>query len=312
MNSQTLPLQPTQSAGPRPQPNVTWDAAGFTHAGQRRQANEDSFLVATFQRALSVLDSSDLGEHPAFAAERTRGTLLMVADGMGGHGGGDIASQAAIRAVTDYLVHVLPCASAMSATLSSDARTSLHGVRAKLASALLIGDEAIRVEANAGKGQVQMGTTLTLAVITGLVLYVAHVGDSRCYLLRNGTLQQLTSDHTVANQIASLGGNVSDAAQLNHILWNCLGGGEGTFPQPEVLKQELEPGDAVFLCTDGLTNELDNQDIVAHLMRPGSSHELCAELVARANEHGGQDNITAVFAKPWVPKRGVQRRADRG
>jgi len=268
--------------------------------------------VATFQRALSVIDSSALGEHPAFTAERTRGTLLMVADGMGGHGGGDIASQAAVRAVTDYLVHVLPCASAMSATLSSDARSSLHGVRAKLASALLIGDEAIRTQANAGSGQAQMGTTLTLAVITGLVLYVAHVGDSRCYLVRNGALQQLTSDHTVANQIASLGGNVSDAAQLNHILWNCLGGGEGTFPQPEVLKHELEPGDSVFLCTDGLTNELDSATIASFLARPGSSHDICGELVRGANEHGGQDNITAVLAKPWVTARGRHRHVKRG
>ncbi|HEY6725755.1 MAG TPA: protein phosphatase 2C domain-containing protein [Polyangiaceae bacterium] len=312
MNSQTLPLQPPQSAGPRPDPHTTWDAGGYTHTGQRRQANEDSFLVATFQRALNVIDSSHLGEHPEFTAERTRGTLLMVADGMGGHGGGDVASRAAVRAVTDYLVHVLPCASAMSATLSSDARTSLHGVRAKLASALLIGDEAIRTQANAGSGEAQMGTTLTLAVITGPMLYVAHVGDSRCYLLRGGALHQLTSDHTVANQIASLGGNVSDAAQLNHILWNCLGGGEGTFPQPEVLKHELEPGDAVFLCTDGLTNELDDETILALLTRSGSSRDICAGLVGRANEHGGQDNITAVLAKPGVAARGRQRRVRPG
>lgn len=299
MNSQTLPYTPTKSSESRAQASVTWDAGGYTDVGQRRQANEDSFLVATFQRALSVVDSSALGENPAFTAERTRGTLLMVADGMGGHGGGDVASQEAVRAVTDYLVHVLPCASAMSATLSSDARTSLHGVRAKLASALLIGDEAIRKQADAGSGEAQMGTTLTLAVMTGLVLYVAHVGDSRCYVLRNGALQQLTSDHTVANQITQLGGNVGDAAQLNHILWNCLGGGEGTFPQPEVRRHDLEPGDSIFLCTDGLTNELDNDTIVAHLTGPGSSHEICAELVKLANERGGRDNITAVLAKPW-------------
>ena len=295
MNSQTLPLQPSKSPGPRVQPNVTWEAGGYTHAGQRRQVNEDSFLVATFQRMLNVIDSSDLGD--PLASERTRGTLLMVADGLGGHGAGDVASQSAVRAVTDYLVHVLPCASAMSAALSPDARTSLHGVRAKLASALLMGDEAIRTEASSGVGEAQMGTTLTLAVLTDLVLYVAHVGDSRCYVQRNGTLHQLTNDHTVANQIARLGGKVTEAAQLNHILWNCLGGGEGTFPQPEVLKHDLEPGDLVLLCTDGLTNELDGSEIASVLSRSGSSHDICAELVRLANEHGGQDNITAVLAK---------------
>jgi len=305
MNSQTLPLQTSESPGPRAQPNVRWEAGGYTHAGQRRHANEDSFLVATFQRMLNVIDSSDLGA--PLDPERTRGTLLMVADGMGGHGGGDVASQAAVRAVTDYLVHVLPCASAMSATLSADARTSMHGVRSKLASALLIGDEAIRTQASAGSGEAHMGTTLTLAVLTGLVLYVAHVGDSRCYLFRKGSLQQLTSDHTVANQIARLGGNVSEAAQLNHILWNCLGGGEGSFPQPEVLKHELEPGDSVLLCTDGLTNELDPEVIASQLARPGSCRDICSALVGLANQRGGHDNITAVLARPSVtPQRAVR------
>jgi len=307
MNSQTLPLAAFKSDGSREHVSVRWDAAGYTDGGQRRQINEDSFLVATFQRALGVIDSSDLGESPAFTSERTRGTLLMVADGMGGHGGGDVASQAAVRAVTDYLVHVLPCASAMSATLSADARTSMHGVRSKLASALLIGDEAIRTQASAGSGEAHMGTTLTLAVLTGLVLYVAHVGDSRCYLFRKGSLQQLTSDHTVANQIARLGGNVSEAAQLNHILWNCLGGGEGSFPQPEVLKHELEPGDSVLLCTDGLTNELDPEVIASQLARPGSCRDICSALVGLANQRGGHDNITAVLARPSVtPQRAVR------
>src|SRR6187549_3288415 len=246
MNSHTQPAQPQRGAEPVRESNMIWEAGGCTHTGQRRHVNEDSFLVATFQRAMNVIESSQLGAIPAFTSERTLGTLLMVADGMGGHGGGDVASQSAVRAVADYLIHVLPCASAMSAALSADSRNSLHGVRAKLASALLIGDEAIRSEASTGSGEARMGTTLTLAVMTGLVLYVAHVGDSRCYLFRNGTLRQLTSDHTVANQIAQMGGNVNEAAQLNHILWNCLGGGDGTFPQPEVLKHELAPGDSVL------------------------------------------------------------------
>ena len=306
MNSQTQPIQPQRGAEPLRESSVVWEAGGYTHTGQRRQVNEDSFLVATFQRAMNVIESSQLGAVPAFTSERTLGTLLMVADGMGGHGGGDIASQSAIKAVADYLIHVLPCASAMSAALSTDVRTSLHGVRAKLASALLAGDEAIRTEASAGAGEARMGTTLTLAVVTGLVLYVAHVGDSRCYLFRNGALQQLTSDHTVANQIAQMGGNVSEAAQLNNILWNCLGGGDGTFPQPEVLRHALEPGDSVLLCSDGLTNELDEAAIVGQLTSPGSSHEVSAALVDLANRHGGQDNITAVVARASAPPRNGQ------
>lgn len=275
----------------------SWDVGGYSHQGRQRQLNEDTFLIASFQRSMHVIDSNHQRGQPALASQSTEGTVLMVADGMGGHGDGDKASQAAVRVIADYLIHVLPCASAMSRTLAND-RASLHGVRSKLASALLAGDEAIRSAAEEGGASEQMGTTLTLAVITGPVLYVAHVGDSRCYLYRNSTMYQLTRDHTVANQIASMGGRIGEAAQLSHILWNCLGGGEGSFPQPDVSKHELEPGDMVFLCSDGLTNELEDSQIASTLATPEASRMTCQRLIEEANRLGGRDNITAVLAKP--------------
>lgn len=274
-----------------------WDVGGYSHQGKQRKVNEDTYLVASFQRSMHVVDSNHPDGKSAMIPEPAAGAVLMVADGMGGHGGGDKASQAAVRVISDYLIHVLPCASAMSATLG-DGRTSLHGVRSKLASALLAGDEAIRSAAAEEETVRQMGTTLTLAVITGPLLYVAHVGDSRCYLFRRATLHQLTRDHTVANQVAELGGNVSEAAQLNHILWNCLGGGEGSFPQPEVTKHELRAGDVVLLCSDGLTGELDDSTIAALLAKDEDSRSTCRMLVDEANRRGGRDNITAVVAKP--------------
>jgi protein phosphatase len=303
MLSQTLPLGGAQKgppAGKSPAETLT-DAAGISDVGQRRSANEDTYLVAAFQQSMSVLDSSAEGKHTGWSSGQVVGTVLMVADGMGGHGGGDIASQSAVDAIANYLVNVVPCATSLLESLPDGARSSLHDLRGKLSSALLVGDEAIRERSQTSSAH-NMGTTLTLAFVTWPALYVAHVGDSRCYLVRDGQLIQLTNDHTVANQIAKLHGtNVDESTQLNHILWNCLGGGDEARPTPEVLKVQLLPRDAVFLCTDGLTNELTEAQIAEELNRSGTSKEICRRLVDLANSAGGKDNITAVLLQPTSP-----------
>jgi protein phosphatase len=221
----------------------------------------------------------------------------MVADGMGGQGGGDVASQAAVDAIANYLVNVLPSAASMLETLPEDARASLHGLRGNLSQALMAGDEAIRATTNVAAPA--MGTTLTMAFLAPPSLYVAHVGDSRCYVFREGRLKLLTNDHTLANKIAQISGQrPEESARLNHILWNCLGGGDEARPSPEVLRLELLPTDSVLLCTDGLTNELEEPEIIAELSQPGSSKAACERLIQAANQRGGQDNITAVLARP--------------
>jgi protein phosphatase len=225
----------------------------------------------------------------------------MVADGMGGHGGGDIASQSAVDAIANYLVHVLPCAETMLASLPSDERSSLHGVRCKLSSALLAADEAIRLKSETVATS-DMGTTLTMAFVLDASLYVAHVGDSRCYRYRGGQLEQLTNDHTMANQLAQMGDPfVEEAQQLNHILWNCLGGGEDVRPCPEVFKTDLLLGDGILLCTDGLTNELSEAEIGRELAAQKTSKEICESLIQAANLRGAEDNVTAVLAKLQAP-----------
>ena len=278
-------------------PAMQLDAAGASHVGQRRSANEDTYLIASLHRSMHVVDGTEHMRPGAWSSGPGYGTLLMVADGMGGHGGGDIASRSAVDAIANYLVNVLPCATSMVESLPDDTRSSLHGLRGKLSSALLVGDEAIRIRSRSSTAH-DMGTTLTMAFVAWPSLYVAHVGDSRCYLFREGRLTQLTNDHTVANQIAKMGGdNTSESSQLNHILWNCLGGGDDSRPTPEVLKISLSAGDAVFLCTDGLTNELQEAEIARELSSPATSKEICQRLIDLANQHGGEDNITAVLAK---------------
>lgn len=277
---------------------VGGDTGGFSHVGLQRTANEDTYLIATFQRSIRIVDGTAQPKHPGWSTNETFGTLLMVADGMGGHGGGDIASQSAVDAIANYLMHVVPWASSMLESLPTDARTSIHGLRSKLSSAVLAADDAIRAQSETS-GAPRMGTTLTLAFVARPALYVAHVGDSRCYLLRDGKLLQLTNDHTLASQVERMGGPaLSESAQLHHILWNCLGGGSDSRPVPDLVKVQLQPSDAVFLCTDGLTNELREEQIAAELQRPGPSKDVCERLVRLANEHGGRDNSTAVLLRP--------------
>jgi protein phosphatase len=141
-----------------------------------------------------------------------------------------------------------------------------------------------------------MGTTLTMAFIAWPVLYVAHVGDSRCYLFRSGTLSRLTTDHTVAQQMLDEGIRTADPeSQWHHVLWNSLGGSE-QIPKPEIAKLELAPGDTVLLCSDGLTKHIGDDEIAATLGAHQTSAALCARLIERANAEGGTDNVTVVIA----------------
>jgi protein phosphatase len=145
-----------------------------------------------------------------------------------------------------------------------------------------------------------MGTTLTVAYVSDNVLYVAHAGDSRCYLYRGGKLERLTRDHTFVETLVSQG--VLDPEQAAHhnmrnVLTNAVGG-NSTGVEPEVHKHLIAPGDLVLLCSDGLSEMLSDQDIAGQLAVPGATPEAsCRALVDAANARGGTDNITVVLAR---------------
>lgn len=142
-----------------------------------------------------------------------------------------------------------------------------------------------------------MGTTLTMALIMWPALYVAHVGDTRCYLYRGGKLARLTTDHTVAEQMARASAMpVDPRSHLNHVLWNALGASADA-PQPEIRRHGLAPSDLILLCSDGLTKHVGDEQIAQCLSTPASAQERCAMLVARANAQGGTDNITVLLAE---------------
>ncbi len=144
-----------------------------------------------------------------------------------------------------------------------------------------------------------MGTTLTMALVSGRMLFVVHAGDSRCYLFRAGRLRQLTTDHNWAAELARRGAIKAEEVrghQWRHVVFNILGGGEAGV-QVDMRKDDLEPGDVLLLCSDGLTDMLDDDRIAAILEAEGEPESACKRLVDEANEAGGRDNITAIVAR---------------
>ncbi len=271
---------------------VRIDAAGATDVGRARPVNEDAFLIATLQRTIVVRDASPAAS--GWFSGQPAGTLLVVADGMGGQGGGDVASRVGVDTVVTYLLNCMPWKTPPASAGAQ--RHSLPGIREGLSSALVAGDETVKSE-GARAGVPHMGTTLTMAFVLWPVMYVAHVGDTRCYLLRAGKLQRLTTDHTVAQQMEEVSKQPLDAgSHLHHVLWNCLGGSD-ELPRPEVSRVELALGDKLLLCSDGLTKQLDDARIASVLSGGGACAALATRLVELANQAGGGDNITAVVAE---------------
>lgn len=290
------PIQTAPNSGQRlaPHPGRV-EAAGLTDVGRARTRNEDAFLIATLQRSMIVHDASPPAAHGWVPGE-TAGTLLVIADGMGGQGSGDLASQVAVNTIVGYLLNVMPWAAARSSLVAGrDSAPSLWGVREQLSTALVTGDSTVKA-VGAQSGSPRMGTTLTMALLQWPMLYVAHVGDTRGYLWRRQQLRQLTTDHTLAQQIAEKDPNfLAEDSALHNMLWNSLGGSEEV-ARPQLTKLALEQGDLVLLCSDGLTKHVNDAGIAEVLASPTPLGARCAELVARANAAGGTDNITAVLA----------------
>ncbi len=232
---------------------TTLDAAGVTHPGQVRAQNQDTYFV-----------SDD---------------LVLIADGMGGYAGGEVAAAIAAEVVeTSFAGHATP-AGLETAVLDANRRIFERGVE---------------------PGLEGMGTTLVAAgmVLSGgrTMLLVANVGDSRGYLLRDGALRQLTEDHSVAAELVRMGRiDEGEGAEHpgRHVLTKVLGVDRDV--EPDLLEFEPFEGDRLLLCSDGLSNELDDHEI-SSLLSVGTPTDAARALVAAANAHGGLDNITAVVA----------------
>ncbi len=271
-------------------------SAGHTDVGKSRRRNEDQFLVADLSKSMTIHSSTLPIEEETELYGGLKGQLLLVADGMGGQAGGDIASKIGVGTIAKYVLNTMPWFFSLDHEHDDDQR-------AELLAAMLECEEAVESEARLHPELAGMGTTLTIAYIVWPRLYVVHIGDSRCYLLRSGELTQLTHDHTAAQALVDQGSITAEQATrspLNHVLLHSIGQGPSSF-RPEVSRTELEPGDKVLVCTDGLTSELDDDEIAAILSSTESAEQASRSLVDAANDAGGADNITAVVSVCYPP-----------
>jgi PPM family protein phosphatase len=283
------PLEKTEPLA-APALTVVVHAFGLTDPGRVRPSNEDHFLVAELSRTLRVRQTS-LSQATTHRS-RSRGHVLLVADGMGGHAAGEVASALTVETVEEFVVELLRRFSNLQADDES-------GVLADLREAVRQADARIFEETQQHPEFAGMGTTLTLAFVSGRRLFVFHAGDSRCYLCRGGRLGRLTEDHTVTADLVRSGAITPEEARHHpsrHVVTNILGGAH-VGVHVDVRRIELQDGDAVLLCSDGLTDMLDDARITAVLTAELEPEAACARLVTEANEAGGRDNVTAVVAR---------------
>ncbi|MBN1659572.1 MAG: serine/threonine-protein phosphatase [Anaerolineae bacterium] len=244
-------------ASARPAAAIVLDVGQYSDRGQKRTNNED--WLGVFQ--------------PESSAElHTRGSLFLVADGMGGHQSGEIASRLAVDQVIRHFAH-------------DSTRDAAAGLRGAIESA---NDLLVREAGDAPPGT-RWGTTLVAALVRGRELWIANVGDSRAYLLRNDHLRQISVDHT-------LGGEMAAAFSENWIGRHVVTRALGAKPQVQVdvyTPMALSNRDRIVLCTDGLTGALTEQEIATMAGR-FAPQEAATRLVYAANQKGAADNVSVI------------------
>ena len=266
------------------------DVFGLTHVGKRRKENQDHFLICSLRKQVVVHMTSlpDLGQVPA-GNERV-GFLAMVADGVGGGAKGEEASRLAVAAITDYVMRSMRSYyaadpvddQAFSQTLEQDA-LQVH--------------EALLARAAQDPEYTGMATTLTLWLGVWPRAYLLQVGDSRCYLLRQGVLSQISRDQTMAQELFDMGVfNRTDAhrSPFSNVLSSAVGGKQTA---PVVTQLEQEWGNVGLLCSDGLTKHVPDERIRERLLAMTSAKQVCEALLQDALDAGGSDNITVLVGR---------------
>lgn len=288
----------------------TLDATGKTDPGKVRDRNEDQFLIATARRTLEI-DHCSLSQLEDSSLAAVEGTLLVVADGMGGHGHGDVASTVAVKAMLEALCGIQPH-SIFSALPSDDDDEAdeddpsprrrrkrfpdtVKGVRSILCEAMEHSNLRVCEAGEEKNGRI--GTTMTLAYMVPPHLYLGHVGDSRGYLHTGGQLIRLTQDHTVAEQLKSAGIEVREESQFHHMLRSALGQSEDGITETQVQRLALRSGDTLMLCSDGLIRHVTDDELGEQLARPCPTKTICDDLIDLALERGAVDNATVVLAR---------------
>ena len=245
-------------------------AHGLTHVGRQRQHNEDSFLVADGAK------------------------LYLVADGMGGHAAGEIASRIAVDSISEFIIHTKEDDGTWPHAYDEQFRRTTNRLMAAVRMANTRVLEAMRKDARL-RG---MGTTVVACMADESTMSIAHVGDSRAYLIRENQLSRITNDHSwVFEQVQA--GMLTEAEAEKHPLRNVITRALGGALQvtPDASEIEIRTGDVYLLCSDGLTGMVPEEEILRLVSENDDLEAACQQLIDTANERGGLDNVTAVLVK---------------
>ena len=278
------------SASPNRQPrDDELDVYGLTHAGKVRKTNQDHFLIGSLRKQMQVhLTSLPEVDRPVF--DNRLAFLAMVADGVGGNAAGETASRVALEAVTRYLSRSVRCYYAGEA---HDDRTFL----ADLQEAAMQCHGELLAESERDPDLAGMATTLTLWLSVWPRGYLLQVGDSRCYVLRQGELTQISRDQTMAQELVDAGVMAraeADQTRWAHILSSAIGGQQTA---PTVTRLDHSWDTVGLLCSDGLTRHVSDERIAQRLREMTSAKQVCADLLQDALDGGGADNITILVGR---------------
>ncbi len=250
--------------------------AGLSDVGRKREHNEDSFVIV----------GQDL--------------LFVVADGMGGHAAGEVASRIAVNAMADFIASTRKDA---EITWPYEYDTNLSVASNRLKTAIRIANQKI-IDTIAEKRELEgMGTTLVGLLLSEGIACIAHVGDSRSYLVRDGKMEQMTGDHSWVNEQIKLGFLTKEEAErhpFRNVVTRALGSKEDV--QVDIIEKPLQAGDRLLLCSDGLNTMVDDATILSIIEEAKGDADLATKnLIARANEEGGEDNVTAILVHVLNP-----------
>jgi serine/threonine protein phosphatase PrpC len=260
---------------------------GMSDMGRVRKNNEDNFVVCN-------LTTGEVSLTPALRNHRLgeRGTLLLVADGMGGEASGEVASQICATTVAKRLYDNLKSLGTVSET----------NFVLLLREAIEYANQMIFQKAESDLTFRGMGTTTTAGVLFGPYLFVAQVGDSRAYVIRNQQMVQLTRDQTYLNYLAEIGAELPEEPEKDSrksILTQAVGSSETV--DVKVTYTKLRQGDCILLCSDGLYNMVKTPELLGVLVGKDGPAAKCKTLIQEANERGGTDNITLILAEVSGP-----------
>ena len=257
---------------------------GRTDVGRTREHNEDAFVVADLTTGNATLQP-EVRTH----AVGDRGSLFMVADGMGGAAAGEIASAMAIDVVLGELRNVMT---------EAEAAPSRETFAASLKRATATANAAIHNYALEHPEYRGMGTTATIAGVLGDTLYLAQVGDSRAYLVRNGVAKQITKDQSLMQKLIEAGEITEEEAEQSerrNIILQALGPESAI--KVDLTHQQVRRLDTLVLCSDGLSGQVKIADIARVATEEPDLMQVCKQLIDRANENGGPDNITVIAVR---------------